>query len=542
MNFISRAIANTKRRLSKTILLILTFFLIGNFVVIGLGVNAAASNAKILTRKKMNAIVKYNIDFQKYFEEGEKIQDQSERDKFFENSPKITIENIKNVVSDSRVKTINIGQTDIIYTGTGLKYVPLDNEAEKRRNEEAQGEGNFKYIEPNIATKGNIVGSSIEFEKTHRIIDGRFYNQDEIDNYKAVVVISKALADLNGLKVSSKIMLRRMNASDLIVEPRFKEGDTEAPDNIQIKDEELDLQFEVIGIYEHDIILDPNSNNFKYLPPFENPDNTIFLPAGSISKANEINEKKFLSKQIEELEKNGEHEAAENLKEYLNKPVSERVYISEVTILLNDPLEVDSFVEEYTKSNTTPYLKVTADNEDFLKFSKPLDTISLFANLIIWLVVINAVVIISLVTALTLKTREYEIGVLLSIGASKLKVILQFFVELALIATLGFTLSAASGAMVSGAVGQKVLDYTVNKTEFNEKNDKLSIGYDSIFEDNFTTKITLDDVVSEYHVNVSPVIILVLYIIGLSIVLISVLIPSVMIMRFNPKKILMMQN
>ena len=85
-----------------------------------------------------------------------------------------------------------------------------------------------------------------------------------------------------------------------------------------------------------------------------------------------------------------------------------------------------------------------ANNEEFKNLSKPLDTLNLYANLIIWLVVINAIVIITLVVALTLKTREYEIGVLLSIGASKMKIIAQYFCELALVAILGFTLSTFS--------------------------------------------------------------------------------------------------
>ena len=53
---------------------------------------------------------------------------------------------------------------------------------------------------------------------------------------------------------------------------------------------------------------------------------------------------------------------------------------------------------------------------------------------------------------------------------------------------------------------------------------------------------TYRDIVSEYQVTVSPVIIAEIYVVGLAIVMISVVIPSIMIMRFNPKKILMNQN
>ena len=213
----------------------------------------------------------------------------------------------------------------------------------------------------------------------------------------------------------------------------------------------------------------------------------------------------------------------------------------DVTILLNDPLEVDGFVEDYS-SKVGEYKKLDANNEEFNKLAKPLDTLSDYATFIIWLVVINAIVIITLVTALTLKTREYEIGVLLSIGASKLKVVAQFFVELAIVALIGFTLSIGSGMVASQKIGTSLLDNQIQSAGLNQEEDDYQYDYDSIWDNNYQTDISLDDIISEYQVTVSPIIIGEIYVVGLAIVAISVVIPSIMIMRFNPKKILMNQN
>ena len=65
MNFINRAFKNVTRRMSKTVLLLLTFFLIGNLVIIGLGVSNASKSAKVLTRQKMRAVVTYALDYNK---------------------------------------------------------------------------------------------------------------------------------------------------------------------------------------------------------------------------------------------------------------------------------------------------------------------------------------------------------------------------------------------------------------------------------------------------------------------------------------------
>ena len=221
--------------------------------------------------------------------------------------------------------------------------------------------------------------------------------------------------------------------------------------------------------------------------------------------------------------------------------IRDSITVYDTTILLNDPLEVDDFVEEYS-AKLTQFQKLDANNEEFEKLSKPLDTLSLYANFIVWLVVINAIVIITLVTALTLKTREYEIGVLLSIGATKFKVIMQFFVELAIVAVIGFTLAVGSGSLIANKVGAKVLEYQISSSGIEEDDSDDNYYYSSIWDSDYTTDISLDDLLSEYEVTVSPMIIAEIYVMGLAIVMISVIIPSFMIMRYNPKKILMNQG
>ena len=133
---------------------------------------------------------------------------------------------------------------------------------------------------------------------------------------------------------------------------------------------------------------------------------------------------------------------------------------------------------------------------------------------------------------------------LLSIGASKLKVVAQFFVELAIVALIGFTLSVGTGMVASKQIGTSLLENQIESSGLNEENDDYYYNddYYNIWDSDYTTDISLEDIVSEYQVTVSPVIIAEIYVVGLAIVMISVVIPSIMIMRFNPKKILMNQN
>ena len=220
--------------------------------------------------------------------------------------------------------------------------------------------------------------------------------------------------------------------------------------------------------------------------------------------------------------------------EYYSNPdyrPNEDNYASQMILMLDDPLYVDEFIEE-NKDLLEPYTKLDANDAMFNTFAKPLDTMSLFANIIVWIVVINAIVIITLVTALTMKNREHEIGILLSMGVSKLKVVAQLFIELAIVAILGFTLAVASGSLIAKGVGQAVLDYQLTS---NTENDDYYYYYS---DDSYFTTISQDDMISEYEVSVSPLIIGEIYAVGLGVVLLATVIPSFMIMRFNPKKIL----
>lgn len=539
MNFFNRAIKNVTRKLSKTILLVLTFFVIGNFVIIGLSVSNAAESAKLLTRQKMRAVVTVSVDYNKVWQYADQIEDEDERNEFYKNYPSVKLTDVDKLLADNRVKTANATTVNMIYfpTNSEIDFVRLNNQVEENLDNNGQScwfdedEGSqhcTTYREPKAATKANYFTSMIEFEDGQfELVDGRFYTREEIDNGAPVCLITEEFAEVNHLSVGDKFPILGRDTNDYWSGFSFTE-------------EDVTINLEVIGIYSHTNHIMPDSNSYDYTYPYDNPDNLILIPGNTF-------EIQLFDFQVKSWNFYKEKYPDD---EYYNDPAYmpsmeniKNVSLSDTTLLLNDPLEVDDFVKDH-KDDLGQFIKIDANNEEFNRLAKPLDTLSLYSNFIVWLVVINAIVIITLVTALTLKTREYEIGVLLSVGASKLKVVGQFFIELALVAVIGFTLAVGSGSLIANKVGQTVLDYQINESGVNEDGDDYywDNDYVSIWDTNYNTKIELDDLIAEYDASVSPLIIGEIYVMGLGIVLISVLIPSVMIMRYNPKKILMGMN
>ena len=129
MNFFQRAIRYVKRKSAKSFLLAITFFVIGNLVILGLGVSQAADNAKILTRKKMRAVVSYEVDYESWWDYADNIEDSEEREAAYRNGPVVQKEKALEIAKDERVLAFNYMVNDAVY-GIDLEFVPLGNDAE----------------------------------------------------------------------------------------------------------------------------------------------------------------------------------------------------------------------------------------------------------------------------------------------------------------------------------------------------------------------------------------------------------------------------
>ena len=236
MNFFNRAVKNITRKLSKTILLMLTFFVIGNFVIIGLSVSNAAESAKTLTRQKMRAVVTVSSDYDKMYDEVSDL-DWEEISKFYrENGVKLS--DIQTLLKDERVKTANATSFNSIYlpTNTSLNYVHLNNKAEDDIEEYS---ASSNYTQPLLGTKSNYFSNMIEFEDgKYAITSGRFYNDDEITNGSLVCAVTEEFAEENGLRVGDKV--------DLCFAPT-----TSYWDGFTYDESDVTMTLEIIGIYSH---------------------------------------------------------------------------------------------------------------------------------------------------------------------------------------------------------------------------------------------------------------------------------------------------
>ena len=169
MDFINRAWKGIIRKPSKAILLISTFFLIGNLIIIGLGVYDASKSAKTLTRKKMRAVLTYQIDYDQIQQYINSIEDEDEQNKFYENFPRIKLEDVSELLKDERVRIANSVSTNMWYAdeNNSVDYVHLNNTREQNMEENLSQQCE-------IDENGNEVGDSIDLSPCDYLLDAEF--------------------------------------------------------------------------------------------------------------------------------------------------------------------------------------------------------------------------------------------------------------------------------------------------------------------------------------------------------------------------------
>ena len=123
-------------------------------------------------------------------------------------------------------------------------------------------------------------------------------------------------------------------------------------------------------------------------------------------------------------------------------------------------------------------------------------------------------VVLSLILVFWIQSRVHEVGVLLSIGVSKLNILCQFIFELLLIGFASFIAALSCGIII--------LNNFINKF----------VG--KYIQEMLQGNIALNT--SQININISDIIII--FITVIVIVLLSVFLSSIFIMRLKPKKIL----
>ena len=128
-----------------------------------------------------------------------------------------------------------------------------------------------------------------------------------------------------------------------------------------------------------------------------------------------------------------------------------------ITFNISNPTQTSSVKKAGDKVIDTDTYSLTSDDASYQTVKKSMGAVSGFANKIVWLVALAGTIILALIVILMVRERRYEIGVLLSLGEARWKIIGQFFTEMVMVLIVSLAIAGAGGQVVGNKLGQQLV-------------------------------------------------------------------------------------
>lgn len=492
---LKRAWLSITRKPSKTIILAIVMFVMANLVLSSIAIKNAVNESTRFAKESLGSTVYLTADMDKLREQAQAEMQQTtggeQPVRMRITRPTIYVEMVEAIAESSYVKDYTYG---INSTAEESGFDALEDD-----NSSNGGLGGMIVNGNSVYGNMSIVGiNSYAFinqvqDKTMEIIDGTYF--DESTDGKCI--ISNELATQNDLKVGDKIKLINKEIDMDSYNPRV--------DSEPAVTSSKTIEVEIIGIY------DVNTDNFNM--------NTIYMnivTSADFLKAEDYNEGNY--------------------------------GVDNISYFLKNPEEIDAFIAEVNNkypSLADDNLKLDINSEDYDQMVGPIESVGSFADTVLWIVMIASVLIITLIINNNIKERKYEIGVLMSLGGTKKNIIGSFLVELIIIGTMGFALSIGTSYFLANSMGKSMLESQIASANEQSENNfgrpgaggmggNFQISGNGMNNTNNSNAETIDNIDISVSVNDYALLFLIGYLIaGLAMVL-----PSMNIVKYEPKTIL----
>ena len=460
MSILEHIWLSISRRLSKSLILILIIFVLGNVLCASLSITNSMNELEKSVKEKLGInvnIVKNEEQYiyQDYFHNKEKFE-------LLQHKIDQLKERNKILYSDFQCVLNGFKSDSLLFNNTYFENYNVNNLY-------LIGISETQFID--------------QIEENIEIIKGRYFTNKEIINKERVIIISECFTNNNEIKIGDEIQLKR-DFYDENIEANY-------------------INYTVIGIFRKnsDSI---NSNSYN----IENYDTHIYIPLTTMLDEYEKitnyynlypNATKYFSLELNEIKvKVANVDFEDEVINYLNKSIS----------LLND--------------NNIQMYKIKSSADIYDKIASPLSLISKIATILKIVAFSSLCILSSLCIFLFLKDRKYEIAVLYSLGQKKQQIIFKQFLEIYIICMLSITLSLISGYKIAQLYSKHMVE---NQIE--------TIKYQYII-DNYEENL-FDDYSMNFDINyLKSVYIIISLVSGISTIL-----PTIYILRLNPKKLLM---
>lgn len=333
-----------------------------------------------------------------------------------------------------------------------------------------------------ITTKNYIFSKPVNVEGKKVVQENQNITlNDEIKNNSNLVMLIGITASKSNIDFKSEVLklekgrhIEENDKNKIMIHEKFAElNHVNLGDKIKLSQEGKTLELEVVGIY-----FGEKTNTFNGLSS-DFIENTVYIDYKS-------------SQELSNLIAN-------------NK-------VTSVEYGVEDPTRLEDVIKTVENLGLNN-LMVSKSNKNYELVTSSVESITKITNVIRIGSVVVGVVILSLILMFWVRERTYEIGILLSLGTSKVNLVLQFIVEVLLVTIFGL--------MIALGIEIATIKY-------------LASNVGSIFSEELPK--TIADELMKISVNGIDIVNLV--IVMIAIVIISVVVALMPILKMKPKKIL----
>ena len=375
-------------------------------------------------------------------------------------------------ISKNLYKDVNFGFT---IESIDKSNKEIEKDTLKKINEVA-GVNQKNYL---YAKSVNVVDKKVVQENQNITIT------EEMKNKSNLVMMNGITSTKNNIDFKSEVLklekgrhIEENDQNKILVHEKFASmNNLNLGDKIKLEQNGKTVEFEVVGIFSGE-----KTNNFEGLSS-DFIENTVYT----------------------------DYNSSQKLLDY-----SSNNKVTSVEYGVNNPIELDDIIKN-VESLGINNISVSKSNKNYELVTSSVESITKLTNMIRIGGVIVGVVILSLVLMFWIRERLYEIGVLLSLGISKINLILQFVVE-----TLMVTIFSFLSALGLEFILLKYLSSNITKF-FSEDLPKI-----------------ISDELTKISINGSNIIGVI--IVMITIVIISVVVALLPILKTKPKKILTQIN
>ena len=207
------------------------------------------------------------------------------------------------------------------------------------------------------------------------------------------------------------------------------------------------------------------------------------------------------------------------------------------SFILNSEDDIEAFIAEVKEKGLNEYYTVNTNLDEITSATESIENVKTFATTFLIITLIISSLVLFVINMINIRERKYEIGVFRTIGMSKLKLTMQFILELLIVSTMSLIIGAIIGAFLAKPVGNMLLANEIESNQSTQQEMSNNFGKPGGMDMQFN-KGGKVQAIQNMEAVVDFTVVIQLLGIGLLLTLISSLASMISIQRFSPLTIL----